>query len=94
MIRGQSLALNDTHTFSPRWLNEARVGFSRIAFKVTWIDAGTNQAQAVGIPGINITDTARRHVADHFRRGDIRNLGANSNQPLLTFLDTFQFFNA
>jgi hypothetical protein len=93
LIRGQSLALNDTHTFGPRWLNEARVGFSRIAFKVTSIDAGTNQAQAVGIPGINITDTATAMSQITFTPGDIRNLGANSNQPLLTFLDTFQFFD-
>jgi Carboxypeptidase regulatory-like domain/TonB dependent receptor len=96
LIRGQSLALNDTHTFSPRWLNEARVGFSRIAFKVTSIDAGTNQAQAVGIPGINITDTATAMSQITFGQnntGNIRNLGANSNQPLLTFLDTFQFFD-
>jgi hypothetical protein len=93
LIRGQSLALNDTHTFSPRWLNEARIGFSRIAFKVSSIDAGTNQAQAVGIPGINITDTATAMSQIAFTPGDIRNLGANSNQPLLTFLDTFQIFD-
>jgi hypothetical protein len=96
LIRGQSLALNDTHTFSPRWLNETRIGFSRIAFKVSSIDAGTNQAQAVGIPGINITDTATAMSQITFGVndvGDIRNLGANSNQPLLTFLDTIQFFD-
>jgi hypothetical protein len=96
LIRGQSLALNDTHTFSPRWLNEVRVGFSRIGFKVTSIDGGTNQAQMVGIPGINITDTATAMSQITFGVGDvgdIRNLGANSNQPLLTFLDTFQFFD-
>jgi hypothetical protein len=58
LIRAQSLALNDTHTFSPRWLNEARIGFSRIAFKVTSIDGGTNLAKTVGIPGVNIFDTA------------------------------------
>jgi hypothetical protein len=96
LIRGQSVALNDTHTFSPQWLNEARIGFSRIGFKVTSIDAGTNLAQSVGIPGVNITDTATAMSQITFGVGDvgdIRNLGANSNQPLLTFLDTFQFFD-
>ncbi|MBO0859448.1 MAG: TonB-dependent receptor [Chloracidobacterium sp.] len=93
LVRGQSLALNDTHTFSPRWLNEARIGFSRIGFKVTSIDAGSNQAQKVGIPGINITDTATAMSQITFSPGDIRNLGANSNQPLLTYLDTYQFFD-
>jgi len=93
LIRAQSLALNDTHTFSPRWLNEFRFGFSRIAFKVTSIDAGTNLAQSVGIPGVNITDTATAMSQITFTPGDIRNLGANANQPLLTFLDTFQWFD-
>lgn len=93
LIRAQSLALNDTHTFSPNWLNEARLGFSRISFKVTSIDAGTNLAAAVGIPGVNITDTATAMSPIQFSPGDIRNLGANSNQPLLTFLDTYQYFD-
>ncbi|HWQ32973.1 MAG TPA: carboxypeptidase-like regulatory domain-containing protein, partial [Blastocatellia bacterium] len=93
LIRAQSLALNDTHTFSPRWLNEVRIGFSRIAFKVTSIDAGTSLAQKVGIPGVNIFDTATAMSQIQFAQGDIRNLGANSNQPLLTFLDTYQYFD-
>jgi len=93
LIRAQSLALNDTYTISPRWLNEARIGFSRIGFKVTSIDAGTNLAKTVGIPGVNIFDTATAMSQIQFTPGDIRNLGANSNQPLLTFLDTFQFFD-
>lgn len=93
LVRAQSLAINDTHTFSPTWLNEFRFGFSRIAFKVTSIDADTNLASTVGIPGVNITDTATAMSQIQFAQGDIRNLGANSNQPLLTFLDTFQFFD-
>ncbi|MBI1763277.1 MAG: carboxypeptidase regulatory-like domain-containing protein [Acidobacteria bacterium] len=93
LVRAQSVALNDTHTFSPTWLNEVRVGFSRIAFKVTSIDAGTNLSKTVGIPGVNITDTATALSQIQFGPGDIRNLGANSNQPLLTFLDTYQYFD-
>ncbi len=93
LIRGQSLAINDTHTINPHWLNEFRFGASRIAFKVTSIDFGTNLASTVGIPGVNITDTATAMSQIVFAQGDIRNLGANGNQPLLTFLDTFQFFD-
>ncbi|NOT61716.1 MAG: hypothetical protein HOP19_15990, partial [Acidobacteria bacterium] len=94
LVRAQSLALNDTHTFSPSWLNEFRFGFSRIGFKVTSIDAGTNLAQSVGIPGVNITDTATAMSQIAFNPGqEIRHLGANGNQPLLTFLDTFQIFD-
>ena len=93
LIRAQSLALNDTWTINPRWLNEFRFGASRIGFKVTSIDAGTNLSNTVGIPGVNITDTATALSQIAFSPGDIRNLGANGNQPLLTFLDTYQFFD-
>ncbi len=97
LIRGQSFAFNDIHTFSPKWLNEFRLGISRISFKVTSIDADTNLAEQVGIPGVNINDTATAMSQIQFSRNDlnsdIRNLGANSNQPLLTFLDTFQLFD-
>lgn len=93
LIRGQSLALNDTWTINPNWLNEFRFGASRIGFKVTSIDYGTNLANTVGIPGVNITDTATALSQIAFGPGDIRNLGANGNQPLLTFLDTYQFFD-
>lgn len=93
LIRAQSLALNDTHTFTPTWLNELRFGFSRFAVKVTSIDADTNLAQKVGIPGVNISDIATAMAQITFTPGDIRNLGANSNQPLLTFLDTFQWYD-
>jgi hypothetical protein len=97
LIRGQSFSFNDIHTFSPSWLNEFRLGISRISFNVTSIDAGTNLAQQVGIPGVNITDTSTAMSQIQFSRNDvnsdIRNLGANSNQPLLTYLDTFQLFD-
>jgi len=94
LVRAQSLALNDTHTISPRWLNEFRFGFSRIGFKVTSIDAGANLAQKVGIPGVNIADTATAMSQITFAPAqEIRHLGANGNQPLLTFLDTFQWFD-
>ena len=94
LIRSQGLALNDTHTFSPTWLNEFRFGFSRIAIQVLSIDNGLNLAQKVGIPGINITDVASMMSQITFNPAqEIRHLGANSNQPLLTFLDTYQWYD-
>ena len=53
-IKAQSLAFNDTHTLSSRWLNEFRFGWSSIKFLMTPIDYGTNPAEAVGLPGINL----------------------------------------
>jgi len=94
LIRSQGLALNDTHAFSPSWLNEFRFGFSRIAIKVLSIDNGLKLADKVGIPGVNITDVSTMMSQITFAPAqEIRHLGANSNQPLLTFLDTFQWYD-
>jgi hypothetical protein len=94
LIRAQGLALNDTHTFTPTWLNEFRFGFSRIAIQVLSIDHGLNLAEKVGIPGINISDVATMMSQITFSPAqEIRHLGANSNQPLLTYLDTFQWYD-
>jgi hypothetical protein len=93
LVRAQSLAINDTHTFSPHLLNEFRFGFSRFAIVYTSIDFGTNLASKVGIPGTNIADTASAMAQIQFPNSEIRNLGHNGNQPLLTFLDTFQYYD-
>ena len=90
-IKGQSLAFNDTHTFGTRWLNEFRFGWSSIKFLMTPIDYGTNPANAVGLPGININEVTSAMTQLGFQ--NIRNLGANSNQPLITNQNDFQLFD-
>ena len=90
-IKGQSLAFNDTHTLGARWLNEFRFGWSSIKFLMTPIDYGTNPANAVGLPGININEVTSAMTQLTFQ--NIRNLGANSNQPLITNQNDFQIFD-
>ena len=90
-IKGQSLAINDTQTFSNRWLNEFRFGWSSIKFFMTPIDYGANPANAVGLPGINLNPITSGMTQLTFQ--NIRNLGANSNQPLITNQNDFQFFD-
>ena len=90
-IKGQSLAFNDTHTISPRWLNEFRFGWSSIKFLMTPIDYGLNPAQAVGLPGINLNQVTSAMTQLAFQ--NIRNLGANGNQPLITNQNDFQIFD-
>ena len=90
-IKAQSLAFNDTHTFGANWLNEFRFGWTSIKFFMTPIDYGTNPAAAVGIPGINLNDATSAMTQLRFQ--NIRNLGANSNQPLITNQNDFQFFD-
>ena len=92
-IKAQSFALNDTHTFSSRWLNEARVGYSYIKFFMTSIDYGGNLDNQVGIPGVNINGVTSAFSQVQFEQGGSRNLGANGNQPLITNLGNLQLFD-
>ena len=79
-IKAQSFAFNDTHTFSPSWLNEVRVGYSYIKFFMTSIDYGGNLADQVGIPGVNLNEVTSAFSQIQFEQGGSRNLGANA-QP-------------
>jgi hypothetical protein len=89
-IKAQSLAFNDTHTFGNK-LNEFRFGWSSIKFLMTPIDYLQNPANAVGLPGINLNDATSAMTQLTFQ--NIRNLGANSNQPLITNQNDFQIFD-
>jgi hypothetical protein len=90
-IKAQGLAFNDTHIFGPSWLNELRVGWSSIKFLNTSIDYGKNLAQQVGIPGINLNDVTSAMSQITFQ--NIRNLGANGNQPLITNQNDWQIYD-
>jgi hypothetical protein len=90
-IDAQSMTFNDTHTFGSGWLNEFRFGVNAIKFFMTPIDYGTNPAAAVGIPGINLNEATSAMTQLAFQ--NIRNLGANANQPLITNQKDFQFFD-
>jgi hypothetical protein len=91
-IKAQGLAFNDTHSFSSNLLNEFRFGWNSIKFFMTSIDYGTNPAAAVGIPGINLNESTSAMTQLVFQ--NIRNLGANSNQPLITNQNDFQIFDS
>jgi len=90
-IKAQGLAFNDTHTFSPNVLNEFRFGWTSIKFFMTSIDFGTNMAQQMGIPGINLNEITSAMTQLTFQ--NVRNIGANSNQPLITNQNDFQIFD-
>ncbi len=90
-VKAQGLAFNDTQTLAMNWLNEFRFGWSSVKFLMTPIDYGTNPAEAVGIPGINLNQATSAMTQLTFQ--NIRNLGANSNQPLITNQNDFQIFD-
>ncbi len=90
-ITAQGLAFNDTHTFGGSWLNEFRFGWTSIKFFMTSIDYGLNLANQVGIPGVNLNEVTSAMSQITFQ--NIRNLGANGNQPLITNQNDFQIFD-
>jgi hypothetical protein len=97
-IKAQGLAVNDSHTFGSKWLNEFRFGWSSIKFFMTPIDYGSNTAQKVGIPGVNLGDTTSAMSQIIFTTttnggSGARNLGSNGNQPLITNQNDFQFID-
>ena len=92
-VTAQGLAFNDTHTFSPRWLNEFRFGWSSVKFFMTPIDFRQNLAEKVGIPGVNLNEATSALSQITFQNGGARNLGSNGNQPLITNQNDFQFFD-
>jgi hypothetical protein len=55
------------------------------------IDYGKNLAAEMGIPGINVSETTSAMTQMQFQ--NIRNLGANGNQPLITNQNDFQIFD-
>ena len=88
-IKAQGLAFNDTHILSNHLLNEARFGWTSIKFFMTPIDYLQNPAAAVGLADINLNDATSGMTQLTFQ--NIRNLGANSNQPLITNQNDFSF---
>lgn len=51
-VNARSLALNYTRTFSPALINEARFGYIKQLIQWTPVGYGTDQNQALGIPGV------------------------------------------
>jgi hypothetical protein len=92
-IKAQGIAFNDTHTFSGNWLNEFRFGWSQVKFFMTPVNYGMNLANQVGLPGINLNEATSGFTQMNFQQGGMRNLGSNSNQPLITNQNDFQVFN-
>jgi hypothetical protein len=60
---------------------------------MTPINYGLNLANQVGLPGINLNDATSGFTQMAFNQGGMRNMGSNSNQPLITNQNDFQVFN-
>ena len=51
-VLGQQAVFNETHTFSPRFLNDFRIGYTRRGNTISGATLGDTASSALGIPGI------------------------------------------
>ena len=52
VFRGQHMGLAETHVFSPRLVNEFRIGYNRFFYTASSLSNGVNLGAKYGIPGI------------------------------------------
>ncbi len=52
VFRGQHMGVAETHVFSPRLVNEFRVGYNRFFYSAIPLSNGVNLGTQYGIPGI------------------------------------------
>jgi hypothetical protein len=91
-ITAQSVALNDTHAFGSRWLNELRLGWSSFDLANRPLLYGENVAQQVGIPNVNLNEFTTGMSAILFQQAGMRSLGSGS--PVVTDLTTLQILDS
>lgn len=75
-IDAQSIAVNDTHAFGSRWLNEFRIGWNRISNGFVRHGTGQNTAEDMGIPGINLGPLTTGMASIFYTLQDARSIGA------------------
>ena len=87
--RGQHAGVSWTHIFSPRWVNEARVGFNRLRSDALQEHHGTNVNQALGFPTVlsNPVDLGFPNISVLGYVG----IGEPVNYPQVHHDNTFQF---
>lgn len=87
--RGQQFVLSDVHTFAPNKIYEGRFGFSRLHILNTGELLGTNLADQVGIPGINVEQ--RFSGLGPIGVSGFVGLGEDSFTPVLKVTNNFEY---
>ncbi len=77
-VLGQQAVFNETHTFTPRLSNDARVGYTRRANYQAGVSAGNTASAALGIPGIP-TNAAFSNALPLFTFTGFQQLGSSAS---------------
>lgn len=88
--RNQNLVLSEVHTFSPSKINEFRVSYNRIATTFAGYDYGTNLAQELGIPNINIFGETSSGLPRINFSDELTAIGTDAPIPAIRYEETYQ----
>lgn len=91
--RTQSSAINFTHIFTPNFIGETRLGFSRYRNLALQQDYGSTISKDLGIPGINLDLTTSGLTTINIDNFTGPVLGFASNQPWNRAETNFDFVN-
>lgn len=89
--RGQNLMLNEHHIFSPRFVNDARVAFSRVGNQVQIENPGVSVNKQVGLPELSLN--SRDFGLSFVRVTGYSPLGHEYNNPQDSATNVFQFLD-
>ena len=92
--RNQAISLNETHTFSPRIVNEFRFGFNNFALEQLSLLNGRNLADRYGVGNVNVPGFPQSSgFPTMYLAGFYEYFGGSTYKPL-TFLDrNYQFLD-
>lgn len=89
--RGQNLMLNESHIFSPRLTNDARLAFSRVGNQVLTENPGRSINQQVGLP--ELSSNPRDFGLSFIRVTGYSPLGQEYNNPQDSSTNVYQFLD-
>jgi hypothetical protein len=89
--RGQNLMLNEAHVFSPRFINDARIAFSRVGNQVLIENPGVSVNRQVGLP--ELSNNPRDFGLSFIRVTGYSPLGHEYNNPQDSATNVFQFLD-
>lgn len=89
--RSQNAMVGLTHVFSPRFVNDARLAFNRVASSVLQENQGTSINRAVGLP--ELSPDPRDFGLSFITITGFSPLGHEGNNPQSTVTNTFQILD-
>ncbi|HET6891564.1 MAG TPA: carboxypeptidase-like regulatory domain-containing protein, partial [Pyrinomonadaceae bacterium] len=89
--RSQNAMVGLTHVFSPRFVNDARFAFNRVALSVLQENQGTSINRAVGLP--ELSSNPRDFGLSFITITGFSPLGHEGNNPQNTVTNTFQILD-